>query len=669
MKFFACVIAALALASVRGAVLFEEPSPVAKVVKLVEDIKAKVENEATAEQDEYNKFACVVEETLTEKAAAISDAQKQLEGLQTSVEEATGKIAASGAEIANLKKQIEENTQSTTDTSGQCQSAKKEYRKSTMEAESAMHALEAGIKTLEGAGSGKKAFLGTLQQAQLVGVAAGLRNVIGLPVITDIASDDDLEVVRRFVAKPRDFATEDASGVSALQVSHAQNPFGDFAPKHDNVGGILKGLYDSIASSMEKGSAEQANKEKSCQELLATKKKELKSLTTTLEDRELVHGQNSEKLGEDRQLQTILTEQLQNDEDVFEQTKESGQQTAARWSLRTKERTQELKNLGSAIRILKDGESTFKSSSVSFMQLDSRGFPTKGRSGLRVQSLGQVKARGVQSQLKRAKATVRSKTGQLNGAIAKAVDKMIAMLHSEAAQDIKERDLCQEKNTSNQVAQEDSEHAAHIAKAKIEKLSAEIDALKDEITTKDTEIAHSVNESTALLEERNTAQEQFRQALKMDHDALSLLRKATAALQQSRKSQGAKEETGGVVSALQMISEDIEKEIQTSTEAEQAEQEEYATMAKKMHKTLDTAREMKAKLERDVVNREEEIDAQSDAQVTAEADNSDAKKEAVAIGKECAWVYDGSFEKRHETREAELAELEDAKSSLVGASG
>merc|ERR1719230_148734 len=87
----------------------------------------------------------------------------------------------------------------------------------------------------------------------------------------------DLQVVQQFVEKPEDFMK---SQVAAVQT--AQNPFGDYAPQSTRIQGILKSMYDSFTADLEKDNADEADKQKSYEELKATKEEELEKLETSL---------------------------------------------------------------------------------------------------------------------------------------------------------------------------------------------------------------------------------------------------------------------------------------------------------------------------------------------------------------------------------------------------
>merc|ERR1719446_753871 len=104
----------------------------------------------------------------------------------------------------------------------------------------------------------------------------------------------DIEVIKHFVQNPTALVQRT---LSATQVG--QNPFGDYAPKSGQIQGILKAMYDEFTGGLEKENAEEANKEKTFQELFATKQQELKTLEVTLEKQETDKASKQKKLAED----------------------------------------------------------------------------------------------------------------------------------------------------------------------------------------------------------------------------------------------------------------------------------------------------------------------------------------------------------------------------------
>merc|ERR1719437_132089 len=111
-------------------------------------------------------------------------------------------------------------------------------------------------------------------------VVSGVRKVVSRPSIEETLSSQDLEVVKQFIQHPENFMGH-SSTVSAMQI--ANNPFGDYAPQSTQIQGILKGMYDSFTTSLEKANAEESEQQKSHEELMATKKTELATLQDTLD--------------------------------------------------------------------------------------------------------------------------------------------------------------------------------------------------------------------------------------------------------------------------------------------------------------------------------------------------------------------------------------------------
>merc|ERR1719482_582256 len=191
-----------------------------------------------------------------------------------------------------------------------------------------------------------------------------MKNKVGSQAV----SDKDLKVMKHFVAKPADFVGAH-SGMSAAQIG--QNPFGDYAPQSTQIQGILKGMYDAFTTDLEKDNAEEADSQKSFEELMATKKQELATLEATLQKQETDSAAKTKKLSESEVLLDDTTAQLNADEKFFEDTKEACQTKATEWSVRTRLRTEELNGMQVAIQILssKDAKKTFKASTSTFVQL------------------------------------------------------------------------------------------------------------------------------------------------------------------------------------------------------------------------------------------------------------------------------------------------------------
>merc|ERR1719460_433883 len=86
--------------AVRDVSTLEEPSPMRKVVHLLEDMKKELEKEAENEVIIFDKAMCMCETGERNLTKVIEDATSQ-------IAEATAKIAAESAEHSKLKKELD----------------------------------------------------------------------------------------------------------------------------------------------------------------------------------------------------------------------------------------------------------------------------------------------------------------------------------------------------------------------------------------------------------------------------------------------------------------------------------------------------------------------------------------------------------------------------------
>merc|ERR1719182_371171 len=101
-------------------------------------------------------------------------------------------------------------------------------------------------------------------------VVVGVRTAMKHKVVTKSFSANDMKLVEQFVSQPDAFASMHSAGMSATQIG--QNPFGDYAPQSTQIQGILKGMYDAFTSDLEKDNVNEAEAQKSFEEIMATNK-------------------------------------------------------------------------------------------------------------------------------------------------------------------------------------------------------------------------------------------------------------------------------------------------------------------------------------------------------------------------------------------------------------
>jgi len=669
-------------------------TPMDKVVELLASVKSRVEADGVTEQKSYDKYACWCEDTLGRKATDITEGKEKIEELSGLIVKTKADLAAHTSEIGQLKKQITENLDSQREATEVRQKESADYSEDKAESENCIGALEAAIKVLTGAGKGK--FLETIQEAQLLGVTANLKGVIKTHEVSKRFSDEEIAAVEKFVEKPEDYVGQHKSAFSGAQV--AQNPAGDYAPQSTQIQGILKGMYDGFTADLEKDNAEEAEKQKSFEALIATKKAELGTLEATLETQELDAADATKTLADSKATLDDTKETLEADETFFADSKDSCQTKAGQWNERTRLRTEELAGMTQAIAILSspDAKATFGRATTTFIQLSSITMHREdsGKAYDRIKRLATTYKSLSLAKIAVAIRADQKTRGHFDNVITM-IDKMIGMLREEEAEDIKHRDRCEAKENANQNAKDDLNNEITKTKEAIERMD---NKRKDMVKTQG-EVEAEIENTEKAMEElralRNKDESDFKQALEDDAQAVSLLEQAIAALSKfytdNKKAAflqkapeytvdqdkapetsfddgnygGRKSETGGVVAILEMLKEDLQKEMKTGraedASGQAAFERDYAaleeTLAAQNKKKTDiegTVSELNSKLEdlnEDKQNKDNDLDAENDV--------------SKSLATDCAWVKN-TFKTRREKRKLEMDGLVEAKDFLAG---
>jgi len=665
-------------------------TPMEKVVQLLGGLKSKIEADGKAEQSSYDKYACWCEDTLGRKASDISNGKASIEELTTLIVKTKAELSSGTSSIGQLKKQITANIASERDATEMRNKEHNEYADDRSESENCIGALEAAVKVLTGAG-GKKSFLGTLQEAQVLGVVAGIKGVLKTSGVTRKFSAEDIAAVEKFADKPEDFLGERTFGFSAAQV--ANNPAGDYAPQSSQIQGILKGMYDSFTGDLEKDNADEAEKQKMFEALVATKKAELATLEATLERTELSAAEATKTLADSKGSLDDTKETLATDETFFADSKESCKTKAGQWAERTRLRTEELAGMGQAISILSstDAQATFKSATTTFLQLSSVvESDDRSKAYMRVKGLATT-----YKSLTLAKIAVAIKTSGHFDNVITMIDTMVGMLRKEEAEDIHHRDRCEAKQNANQNAKDDLDSEITKATEKLARMGNNKEDLAKNMEAVVAEIKSTKASMDELLTLRNKEKADFKQALKDDADAVGLLGEAVAALSKfyadNKKTMllqkapeyakdpdkapetsfedgnygGAQGQTGGVVAILEMLKEDLMKEMQTGKADDATAQAAYEKDNAALKETLEAQDKKKTDVETALAELGAKVEDSEEDKANKNSDLDAEKGVSSSLATDCAWVKN-TFKTRRDKRKLEIDGLQEAKDFLAG---
>merc|ERR1719335_1358844 len=229
-----------ALIAMHSAVMADSAkSPVERVVKLIEELKADLEKDEKVEQQIHDKYACWCKKSSGHKAANIHLNHMKIEEDTQEVLELKSKIAVLAAEIAERHEFIAELEDDMKKATNIRQKENAEYMKETGELMQAINALERAIKVLSGAGT-KTGLLQNSEAlssseraraANLISIAVSKIPVDGYKVLTS----KKVSVLSRFTAvlkedresfqdAVRDAQPEIPEGVTAADGSASYSP-------------------------------------------------------------------------------------------------------------------------------------------------------------------------------------------------------------------------------------------------------------------------------------------------------------------------------------------------------------------------------------------------------------------------------------------------------------
>merc|ERR1719197_135337 len=158
------LVAVTSLLGLSAAVATDTGSPVERIVKLLEDVKATSVSDGKTEQQIYDKYACWCEKTSTRKANDIVTAQEDLRALGQRILKLKGTVATRTAEIAELTENIKDNEQEQEELTAVRQKQNGAWAAESAEVKQALAALQDAITVLADATTPKGAAM--IQETQ-----------------------------------------------------------------------------------------------------------------------------------------------------------------------------------------------------------------------------------------------------------------------------------------------------------------------------------------------------------------------------------------------------------------------------------------------------------------------------------------------------------------------
>jgi len=504
---------AIAAAAVAGVSAAETgANPIRRVVTLMQDMQKEIEAEGKKEDDLYRKFKCYCSGNTENLSKAGEEAAAQIEELTAKVKE----------EKAEKKQLVEELKQHKSDRAN----AKQDLAKASKIREKEHEAY------LAAAGDTKENIDATNQAIGALEKGMAGNSFIQSPVASKLKA-----LIQRSESIQEKMDQSDRETLmNFLQAS------GDYAPASGQIVGILKNMKDEMDKSLGGIVADEESAAKSFVDLKGAKQKEIALATSAIESKTQRQGELAVSIVQNENAKADATADLDDTQKFLANLSVTCKEKDAEYDVRVKTRNEEIQSISEAISVLNDDDAldVFKASlskpKAVFLQKDiSKSEKAKAILKSIAAQTQKVKNPALMllthTMISKLNGLQREGTSVDFSSVIKMVDDMVALLKKEQADDEGHQDWCNGEFHSSEVEQKDTESKVASLESSMSEMADEIKALGEKLANLDAEIKaldKSVAESTT---QRKQEHADFTDKVQLNEAAVQLIFKAKNRLQ------------------------------------------------------------------------------------------------------------------------------------------
>jgi len=318
----AAPLGAVATGSQAMATSSSRANPIRRVVSMLQMMQEKVTAEGKAEEELFNKFMCYCKTGEGDLRASISDAEAKIEADKSSLEAAIALKAQLEKDLGGAKGSREEAEEAVAEAKALREKEAAAFAKASADLKTNTAALGKAIAALErGAGD---AFLQT-------GTAAKLRQ---LSIDADISAPDR-EILTAFLSQG------EADG---------------YAPQSGQITGILKQMKETMEKDLAELTATEEAAIKDFEAMMAAKAKETESLGGAIEAKTERLGKVGIEIVELKEEVSDTTKAMEDDKKFLADLAKNCGTKEKEWEVRSAMRAEELLALAETIKILNDDD-------------------------------------------------------------------------------------------------------------------------------------------------------------------------------------------------------------------------------------------------------------------------------------------------------------------------
>jgi len=598
--------------------LTEQETPISRVVKLLKGLAMKAELDGKKEEDLYEAFVCWAKTIIGTKTESNAAARSKIEELESYVADIEAGRIEFSSERKDLEKEIKELFEDIESATALRKKENEEFSAAKDEMNLAIDGLDKAIKVLDEAT--KDAKQGTfLQRNQAIlseGFSARLADAAALQRAIELGrrslTSGDAVFLRRLL-------TGDVPKPDWKKLNRKANFKKKYKARSFKIQDILKDMSKTLKSNLKDAQKKEKKAKSDYEKLKKAKDKSKAEAQEALTKMEDETGSRQMSKEEAQTELKSLKSQVKQDDGFIKQTKASLAEKKKDWKARKELRTGEIAAFSKAIEILNNDEAR----DLRKRSFESQGYMLLQEEGTVVVSLHKIEsAASVLREASQSGADMRlaamagrvsiMSKGHFDDVIS-SIDKMVKTLKDEEASDLENKEDCEESRA------EDTRKAIALSRAmddatdEITRLASEIEEIKSDIKDKEKAKAKAKEELEGATRQRQDENTEFKANLKDDKEMASVLAKAKAVLEEFYKENdlallqrqpevseqlkageapppppstwdkpygGKTQVSMGVVAVLEIIEDDVQKDIDTAKAAEKKTKEKYDTFKK-----------------------------------------------------------------------------------------
>mmetsp|Transcript_93018 Transcript_93018/g.248970 ORF Transcript_93018/g.248970 Transcript_93018/m.248970 type:complete len:674 (-) Transcript_93018:54-2075(-) len=635
-------------------------NPINKVIQLLSSLESKVTAEGEKEQQQYEEFARWCEENAKEKQHELKNSAERKESLESTLEKTQADISTTKAKIEELSASISQNEADLEKATAVRKAEHKDFMERDQESVETIDTLERALQTIK-----KELAHGfvQLQPAAVNGLVGAVTALMDRNVVDGQSKVQLQAFVQSQESTTDEFAAQQAPATAAYET-------------HDGTAailGLLEDLLDKAEAQRSKETQEETEAQfnyemlkQSLTDEIKTENKELSNARQHLASYKETESSTSGDLAENNK-------DAAADSQTLSQLQADCMQTASDHELSVQGRSDELKALAEAKRIIGEttGSATGKAYGLVQVSATSRSTAVDGV----IASLKQLGRSSddmsialLASQISTASVSGDDVFAKVKGLIRD----MIQKISEKARADAKEHEWCTTKTKETEAKKADHESVVAKLTSRADRAKSAIAKAEAQIATLEAELGALSKMQAEMDKNRNSehadyleASADYQQGVEGVQAAIKVLKsyygKDSALLQQpvvgTHSSSGGA--AGGIIGLLEVCESDFSK-LLAEVEADEKEAQEVYERQSKDNRQAKAEKETSLKYTQKTLARTEKALAEINDDTEAEQSELDATLEYLAkVNKRCV-AKPETYASRKAKRESEIEGLKNA---------